>query len=164
MRPVGVHRTCPIVIPEELDLSEIDRTLGGSIRSLPPERPVSGSRAASGLFSPFPSLSRLGPSYNRCLRFVSSWPSPSPCRRQVATAAHPCQCRRQAHHRASLARARPALSPPRPLKLSPLPSLTARLQSSCCSSSAVCPSFILVRPDQCSKIRFACEPRSTALF
>ena len=48
--PVGVHRTCPVVILEELDLSRIDRTLGGSVRSLPPERPVSGSRAASGLF------------------------------------------------------------------------------------------------------------------
>jgi hypothetical protein len=45
------HRTCPVPIPEELDLSGIDRTLGGSVRSLPPERPVSGSRAVSGLFS-----------------------------------------------------------------------------------------------------------------
>ena len=51
LRPVGVHRTRLVVIPEELDLSRIDQTLGGSVRSLPPERPVSGSRAASGLFS-----------------------------------------------------------------------------------------------------------------
>ena len=71
LRPVMDHRTRPVPIPEELDLSGIDRTLGGSVRSLPPERPVSGSRAALGFFSPFPSLSRLGPSYNRCLRFVS---------------------------------------------------------------------------------------------
>jgi hypothetical protein len=46
LRPVMDHRTCPVVIPEELDLSGIDRTLGGSVRSLPPERLVSGSRAA----------------------------------------------------------------------------------------------------------------------
>ena len=51
LRPVGVHRTRPVMIPEELDLSGIDRTLGGSVRSLPPEHPVSGSRAFSGLFS-----------------------------------------------------------------------------------------------------------------
>ena len=51
LRSVMVHRTRPIPIPENLDLSGIDRTLGGSVRSLPPERPVSGSRAVSGLFS-----------------------------------------------------------------------------------------------------------------
>ena len=50
LRPVMDHRTRPVTIPEELDLSGIDRTLGGSIRSLPPERPVSRSRAAFGLF------------------------------------------------------------------------------------------------------------------
>ena len=44
---------CPVMIPEELDLSRIDRMLGGSVRSLPPERPVSGMRAVSGLFSWF---------------------------------------------------------------------------------------------------------------
>ena len=54
------HRTRPVAISEDLDLSGIDRTLGGSVRSLPPERPVSGSRATSGLFSPFPFLSRFG--------------------------------------------------------------------------------------------------------
>ena len=47
------HRTCPVVIPEELDLSRIDRTLGGSIRSLPPERPVNGERAVSELLPCF---------------------------------------------------------------------------------------------------------------
>ena len=60
LRPVMDHRTRPVAIPEDLDLSGIDRTLGGSVRSLPPERPVSGSRATSGLFSPFPFLSRFG--------------------------------------------------------------------------------------------------------
>ena len=45
LRPVGVHRTCPVVILEDLDLSEIDRTLGGSVRSLPPESPVSRNHA-----------------------------------------------------------------------------------------------------------------------
>ena len=46
LRPVGVHRTRPVAIPKVLDLTGIDRTLGGSVQSLPPERPVSGSRAA----------------------------------------------------------------------------------------------------------------------
>ena len=50
LRLVGVHRMRPVVIPEELGLSGIDRTLGGSVRSLPLERPVSGSRVTSGLF------------------------------------------------------------------------------------------------------------------
>ena len=53
LRPVMDHRTRPVVIPEELDLSGIDRTLGGSVRSLPPERPVSRYRAASELFPIF---------------------------------------------------------------------------------------------------------------
>ena len=51
LRPVMVHRTRPVLIPEDLDLSRIDRTLGGSVRSLPPERQVSGSHAFLGLFS-----------------------------------------------------------------------------------------------------------------
>ena len=53
LRPVGVHRTRPVVIPEDLVLSRIDRTLGGIVRSLPPEHPVNGERVFSGLFSPF---------------------------------------------------------------------------------------------------------------
>ena len=53
MRPVMDHRTRPVPIPEDLDLSGIDRMLGGSIRSLPPERPVSRSRVALGLFIRF---------------------------------------------------------------------------------------------------------------
>ena len=44
------HRTRSVVIPKELDLSGIDRTLGGSVRSLPPERLVNGERAVSELF------------------------------------------------------------------------------------------------------------------
>ena len=41
------------MILEELDLSRIDRTLGGSVRSLPLERPVNGERAVSDLFPCF---------------------------------------------------------------------------------------------------------------
>ena len=41
LRPVGVYRTRPVTAPEVLDLSGVDRTLGGSVRSLPLERPVS---------------------------------------------------------------------------------------------------------------------------
>ena len=69
LRPVMDHRTRPVAIPEDLDLSGIDRTLGGSVRSLPPERPVSGSRATSGLFSPFPFLSRFGGLFIRAFEF-----------------------------------------------------------------------------------------------
>ena len=50
---VGVHRTRPVMIPEELDLSGIDQTLGGSVRSLPPEHPVNRNHAVSGHFSCF---------------------------------------------------------------------------------------------------------------
>ena len=53
LRPVDVHWTRPVVIPEDLDLSGIDRMLGGSIRSLPPERPVNGERVVSELFPYF---------------------------------------------------------------------------------------------------------------
>ena len=52
LRLVGVHRTRPVTIPEDLDLSRIDRTLGGSVRSLPPERPVR-KRATLDVFSSF---------------------------------------------------------------------------------------------------------------
>ena len=53
LRPVMDHWTRPVPIPQELDLSGIDQTLGGSVRSLPPERPVSGSRATLGHFFRF---------------------------------------------------------------------------------------------------------------
>ena len=53
LHPVGVHRTRPVAILEELDLSRIDWTLGGSVRSLPPERLVNGERAVSELFPCF---------------------------------------------------------------------------------------------------------------
>ena len=69
LRPVMDHRTRSVAISEDLDLSGIDRTLGGSVRSLPPERPVSGSRATSGLFSPFPFLSRFGGLFIRAFEF-----------------------------------------------------------------------------------------------
>ena len=53
LRPVSCDRMRSVMIPGVLDLSRIDRTLGGSVRSLPPERPVSRKRAISGLFSRF---------------------------------------------------------------------------------------------------------------
>ena len=92
LRPVMDHRTRPVSIPEELDLSGIDWTLGGSVRSLPPERPVSGSRTASGLFSPFPFLSCLGELFNRILFLyptVTKPPSPSQRRHSRALASAP---------------------------------------------------------------------------
>ena len=53
LRPVGVHWTRPAAILEDLDLSGINQTLGGSVRSLPPERPVNRFHAAYELFSSF---------------------------------------------------------------------------------------------------------------
>ena len=53
LRLVGVHRTCSVVILGVLDLYGIDRTLGGSIRSLPPERPVFRKCAVLGLLKRF---------------------------------------------------------------------------------------------------------------
>ena len=47
------HRTRPIAIPEKLNLSGIDRTLGGSVWSLPSERLVSRKRTESDLFPRF---------------------------------------------------------------------------------------------------------------
>ena len=64
MRLVIDHRTRPVVILEELDLSRIDRTLGGSVRSLPPEHPISRSRAALGLFIRFLSCHVGGTLFN----------------------------------------------------------------------------------------------------
>ena len=61
LRPVGVHRTCLVAILGVLDLTGIDRTLGGSVRSLPLERPVNRKRAEINLLSPFPFLIRGGP-------------------------------------------------------------------------------------------------------
>ena len=53
LHPVGVHRTRLVAIPGVLDLSGIDQTLGGSVRSLPPERPVNRKRAGLGLLIRF---------------------------------------------------------------------------------------------------------------
>ena len=50
---VGVHRTRLVVIPGVLDLSGIDRTLGGSVQSLPPERSINRKRAVSRLLIRF---------------------------------------------------------------------------------------------------------------
>ena len=65
LRPVGVHRTRLVVIPGVLNLTGIDRTLGGNVRSLPPERPVSRKRVGFSLLSCFPFQSRSGSSFNR---------------------------------------------------------------------------------------------------
>ena len=50
LRLVNCDRMHPVVTQEVLDLSGVDRTLGGSVRSLPPKRPVSRSHVVSGLF------------------------------------------------------------------------------------------------------------------
>ena len=49
--PVSGDRTCPVKTREVLDLSGVDRTLGGSVRSLPSECLVNSSRAGFQLFS-----------------------------------------------------------------------------------------------------------------
>ena len=54
----------PVVAPEVLDLSGVDRTLGGSVRSLPPERPVSRKHAGSKLSILSLSVTLRGPPYN----------------------------------------------------------------------------------------------------
>ena len=51
LRPVSWDRMRPVAIPGDLDLSGIDRTLGGSVQSLPPERPDRRNRAGFQLFS-----------------------------------------------------------------------------------------------------------------
>ena len=125
LRPVMDHRTHPVPIPEEVDLSGIDRTLGGSVRLLPPERPVIGSHASSGLFSVSFSVTSGDLFYSAVPSFLISrdlalvLAAASTARQPRAavllprrtTAAHP----RQRHHastaRASLARARPAPVP-----------------------------------------------------
>ena len=50
---VGVHRMRPVAIPGVLDLTGIDRTIGGSVWPLPPKRPVSRNRAGSDFFLRF---------------------------------------------------------------------------------------------------------------
>ena len=50
---VSCDRTCLVVTLGDFDLSEVDQTLGGSVRSLPPERPVSRNRVGFQLLSCF---------------------------------------------------------------------------------------------------------------
>ena len=79
LSPIGVYRTRPVAILEELDLSRIDRTLGGSVRSLPPERPVSRLRAVLGLFSVSFSNPRVSLYIvSSCVLFPTSAPPPCP--------------------------------------------------------------------------------------
>ena len=49
--PVSWDRTRLVVALGDLDLSGVDRTLGGSVRSLPPERLVSRNHEGFQLFS-----------------------------------------------------------------------------------------------------------------
>ena len=58
LRSVKGNRTCSVMTCEDLDLSIVNQTLGGSVRSLPPEHPVSRSRLDLGLYS----VSFLNPS------------------------------------------------------------------------------------------------------
>ena len=51
--PVSCDRTRSVVALGDLDLSRVDRTLGGSVQSLPPERPVSRNHAGFQLLSRF---------------------------------------------------------------------------------------------------------------
>jgi len=51
LRPVSCDRTRPVVTRGDLDLSGVDRTLGGSVWLLPPERSVNRNRTGSELFS-----------------------------------------------------------------------------------------------------------------
>ena len=89
------HRTRPVVIPEELDLSGIDRTLGGSIWSLPPEHPISRERAESDLFPRFLLCYAWGPHLTAAVASVLDLTpyaaiTEPPVRRALATAALPC--------------------------------------------------------------------------
>ena len=51
--PVSWDQTCLVVALGDLDLSRVNRTLGGSVWSLPPERPVSRNHAGFQLLSRF---------------------------------------------------------------------------------------------------------------
>ena len=54
LRLVSGDQTHLVMIPGVLDISRIDRTLGGSVRTLGgPERPVNRNHAVSDLFSRF---------------------------------------------------------------------------------------------------------------
>ena len=133
------HRMRPVPIPEDFDLSGIDRTLGGSVRSLPPERPVSGSRVSSGLFSVSFSIAFGGLLNRTTAKKISDPvatlpPSPSLRRRHLAAAAKRAAVllpRRAAPLRPSLparshaSTARTSLARARPASL-----LAARHQSS----------------------------------
>ena len=66
LRLVSCGWTRPVMTLGVLDLSGVDRTLGGSVRSLPPEHPVSGSCADLKLFSVFLSITGEPP-YNRAV-------------------------------------------------------------------------------------------------
>ena len=62
--PVSCDWTRPVAALGVLDLSGVDRTLGGSVRSLPPERLVSRKRADFELLPVSFSRMSRGPPYN----------------------------------------------------------------------------------------------------
>ena len=131
LHQVDVHRTRPVTIPEVLDLSGIDWTLGGSVRSLPPERPVSRNRARLRFLSPFPFLTRGATLFNLnrwrsdLIRFCSrrhQRPRPLPRRRVRLCSSRrsrdsPCRAPRttasEHHRRTRPVPARPRASTPR---------------------------------------------------
>ena len=89
--PVWVHRTHPVAIPGVLDFSGIDRMLGGSVRSLPSERPVNRNRADCKLFLCF-LFNPTGDPFiieHRHDPCPTSAPQPSPSRRLHTAAAPP---------------------------------------------------------------------------
>ena len=109
LRPVSRDQMHPVVTPGVLDLSRVDRTPGGSVRSLPPERPVNRNRAV------FPSRRAILPTPHY-FTATSSWIQRClPCRR--AASPHPC------HPGPSLPRAacprHHSAAPLRPTPLSP---------------------------------------------
>ena len=102
---------CPVAIPEDLDLSGINQTLGGSVRSLPPERPVNRNRADFDLcfrflfyFAGNPFITNPAVPSTASALALASLPAPTPL--QLLAPPQPCPCAvtvppRQ-HRRASL--------------------------------------------------------------
>ena len=61
LHPVSCDRTPSIAALGDLDLSGVDRTLGGSVRSVPPECPINKNRAGFELLSLSFSIPSWGP-------------------------------------------------------------------------------------------------------
>ena len=141
--PVMDHRMRPVAIPEELDLSRIDRTLGGSVQSLPPERPVSRNHARLRFLSPFPFLTRGATLFNlnrwqsNLIHFCScrhQRPRPLPCHRVRLC---PSRCSRDSPRRAPL-NAAPEHNP-RTCPVSARPRASTPRAATLCFRIAPCP-------------------------